>query len=215
MVMPQNALDVVNVDIHYEALAKEMEDNNPDHLRSDSDQNVDQLIVKPNLLAYVDRKIANSVDRNGLMSPAAMLAKFPSHTDRIRNFYKDQLSDPILKNSITAFLCRVPSASTNCQPFLTKNAPVKIVIDKLLKSVGKFKIYMIKHPHRVNDIIPIEKDRLLKMTQQEGTWFKHFDKSEDPYLRDVPQIAIWSQDGIVPAFACKVLRDSNKNIVRD
>ena len=203
------------MDIRYEALAKEMENNNPDHLRSDSDQNVDQLIVKPNLLAYVDRKIADSVDGNGLMSPAVMMSKFPAHAERIKKFYSDQFSDPILKNSITAFLCRVPSASANCQPFLAKNAPVKIVIDKLLKSNDDFKIYLIKHPSRINDLIPIEKDRLLDLTQQEGKWFKHFDKSEDPHLRDVPQIAIWSKSGMIPAFACKVLRDSNKNIVRD
>jgi len=203
------------MDIRYETLAREMEDNNPDHLRSDSDQNVDQLIVKPNLLAYIDRNTANIVDKQGLMSPEYMLAKYPDHADKIKEFYSEQLGDPILKRSIAAFFCRVPSMSPTCQPFLQKNAPVKIVIDKLIKSDGKFKIYMIKHPHRINEVIPINKDRLIKMTQREKDWYPHFDNSQDPHLRDVPRIAIWSKDGVIPAFACKVLRDSQKNVVRD
>lgn len=203
------------MDALYERLAKEMVDNNPDFLRKDSDQNVDQLIVKPNLLAYVGRIGAENVDTNGMMSPEVLLAKYPDHAENIKKYYEKQLADPILKKSVCAFFCRIPTMLDSGKAFTEKNAPVKVIIDKLLKSNDDFKVYIINHPSNPGQPIPVTTDQLFKMTQQEDKWFNHFKNSQDPNFRDVPQVAIYSKTGIIPAFACKILKDSNKNLVRD
>lgn len=201
------------MDEKYKILSEESDNKHPDFLRKDSDQNVDQLIIKPNLLTYIDRNVATRVEQDGLMSPEYLLAKYPKYVKEIKNIYKEQLEDPTLKRSVTAFFCRMPDKIERCRSFLKKNVPVKIVVEKLLKADGDYKMYMIKHPNRINELIPLDKDRILELCQKEEEWFEHFKSSKDPYFNDVPRVAIWSKTGVIPAFACKILKDSNKKLV--
>lgn len=197
----------------YEALAKVLQDKNPEFLRQDSEQNVDQLIVKPNVFAYVPREHIERIEKEGIMTPAAMLKQYPDYRDQIMKHFGHQLHDQKLANCVTAFLCRVPTILDNTQEFNQKYAAVKIVIDKLKKSNDKFKVYMINHPFRKNEMVELTPEQLPKLTQKESKWFQFFKKSDHPTFADVPQIAICCQGGKVPAFAMKVIKDSSKKPV--
>lgn len=203
------------MNVKYEELAKILQDRNPDFLRDDSDQNVDQLIVKPNLYYYVFREDIDRVEKEGIMTPAKMLETYPDHADKIKKIYGNQLADNTLANSVCAFFCRVPTILPNTKEFNKEKAGIKIVIDKLKKSSDDdFKVFLINHPFRATEIIPLNPDSLNDYTKKESTWFGHFKNSQDhKRFRDVPQAAIYCPKGIIPAFAIKVLRDSNKELV--
>lgn len=103
------------------------------------------------------------------------------------------------------FFSRIPETLDNTRSFIEKNSPVRILIPKLLRSKKKFKI-LAAMPNNPDKLIIITEERLAKLTIKEDVWYKFFERSKDPYFRDVPQALIFSSEGIIPPFACKILK---------
>ena len=60
----------------------------------------------------------------------------------------------------------------------------------------------------------LNEEVIRKLSQKEDVMFKHFNNSKHPYLLDVPLVAIYCENGELPGFVCKVLRDSTKDGVQ-
>jgi hypothetical protein len=177
-------------------------------IRDGDMQNVDQLIPKLNFFFYGCRNHIDNIEKQGgIYTPQMLLEKFPNQADEIKKVYSHVWDCKIKRNSVMAFLSRVPITLPNTKAYNEGNLPVRISVTKLLKSNSKYKAFLFNHPKDPKKLHELNIDQIDKLTKMEDRWYHEFRKSKDPYFRDVPQVAIYcSESGQVPSFACKILR---------
>jgi len=176
-----------------------------DSVRPGDIPNEDQLIPKANLFWYGAKDLIERLKAQGIMTPNRLLKTYPSHEEHIRDVYGTYIDGVSKGNAVPVFFSRIPETLDNTRSFIEKNSPVRILIPKLLRSKKKFKI-LAAMPNNPDKLIIITEERLAKLTIKEDVWYKFFERSKDPYFRDVPQALIFSSEGIIPPFACKILK---------
>jgi len=184
---------------NYHRISKLLED-----IRDGDNLSADQLLVKPSFFYYVDKKYVKNVVNNGLVTPETMLQMPNLNHELVQRMFSNMLQDEILKKCVPVFMCRVPETLDTTKNYVKNNIPIKISIDKLNKSDSKYHVYLINLPGQTK-LRKIKTDSLSKLAQMEDKWYKFFENSKNPYFQDVPQAAIYCEDGKIPAFACKVL----------
>jgi len=167
--------------------------------RIDDNQNVDQLITKPNLYAYVLNDKAENIEETGIQNI--------SKDEEYKNHFKNV--DPIINKCVLVYFCRIPSQGLdNTQKFLETHSPIRISLMKMKRSENGFKIYAFKFPNDTNNkLTEIKPDQLESLCRKESSFFKYFKDSNDELLKDVPMAAIYCPDGTLPGFCCKYLND--------
>ena len=158
--------------------------------------NVDLLISKPSLIVYIPKEQLTDVEQKGI--------SVANTTEQ----------DPIKTKSITAFFTRIPVTLSNTQEFLSVNSPVRISLLKIEKSKSPFKIFGVNFPG-ADDWIKLTRDDITKLCEISDKWYKYFAKSKCPQFSDIPHAAIYSEDGIIPAFACKILEPESPQNEKD
>jgi len=197
----------------YEKVASMIDDEHTEFIRHGEDQNVDQIISKAALIYYCNRQQIDRIEQEGILSPAKLLETYPNSAQQIQSVFQNELQDQLLSNAVCCFFSRIPTTLTNTSYFLHYNAPVKISIDKLNKADETFEIYLINHPLTGGKPLKLDNKKILKFVKSEGIWFKYFKRSTDGMLRDVPRAAIVCPSGVIPSFACKILKNANKESV--
>ena len=191
-------------------MAYDQKSNDP-LIRGDDDHNIDLLIPKTNLYYYADKDKAVQIHKQGgLLSPELMLKKFPHFKNRIISIYSRYLKNNILKKSVMLFFCRIPEILENTVRYIVNNVPVRVSITKLINSDEMYKLYLVNDPKQLNKITLIKQDQLEDLVTKEDKWYQYFEKSTDPYFRDVPHVAVYCKEGFIPAFACKILDRKEK-----
>lgn len=177
-------------------------------VRPEDNQNVDQLIPKLNFFYYGDRQTINGIEKQGgIYTPQSMLDKFPDQAEEIKKIYSHIWDCNIRRNSVLAFLSRVPITLDNTKAYNDVNLPVRISVTKLLKAKQPYKAFLFNHPNDPKKLHELTIPHIDKLTKMEDRWYHEFRQSKDPYFRDVPQVAIYcGESGQVPSFACKILR---------
>jgi hypothetical protein len=177
-------------------------------VRPEDNQNIDQLIPKLNFFFYGDSSNIDNIDKQGgIYTPEAMVKKFPNQADQIKDIYKHIWDCDIKRNSVIGFFSRVPIDLPNTKGYIQNNTPVRISVTKLLKAKHPYRAYIFNLRNNPKKVHEIKTPHIDKLSKQEDRWYQDFKNSNDPYFRDVPQVAIYCGDaGMVPSFACRILR---------
>lgn len=181
-----------------------------DQIRTGDNIAADQLISRANLFAYINRDQIDRIEQDGLKTPEKLME---SHPEQAKKIFGDIVNHPIYKKCVFSFFCRVPTNCDNVKEFTENNVPVKIITSRLKRSNNHFKFLSFNFPG-IQEPRKITEDTIEKLSQKESIMYKHFCNSNHPYLLDVPMVAIYCEDGIIPGFVCKVLRDSEKHGVQ-
>jgi len=168
--------------------------------------NIDHIILKPSVYSYIRKDAIDSFPKYGLLSPIQLIRHFPDHKEYFYNLYKRELDCPILKKCIFAFFARVPIDLPNTKDFIEENSPIRISLYKLKKSDIKYIFYGYNFPESM-PLTKLSEDDINKLVTVEDVWYKYFQQSKDKHFRDFPQLAIYSEEGIIPSFVCRNLSD--------
>jgi len=139
-----------------------------------------------------------------------MVKRFPHLQSKITSMYGRYLKNSILKKSVMLFFCRVPETLENTVNYVINNVPVRVSISKLVNSDKIYKLYFVNNPKTPSKLILLKQDQLQDLVGKEDKWYQYFKRSTDPYFRDVPHVAVYCENGFIPAFSCKVIEEEVK-----
>jgi len=143
--------------------------------------NIDMIIEKPYLFYYVLNEHIDEIAQNGI---------------------------PCGKDGIMAFFTRIPEIPKFAQ-FHSTHKPAKISLSKVKKVSGKINIMGHNFPKHENETIPLEIKDLEILSKKGHSFFKYFEQATD--LTKIPHARVHCSEGVLPAFAFKVIGDQNNN----
>ena len=188
----------------YKKLSALINEDIADFIRKDSEQNFDQLIARSCLFAYYPKELVNKCENEGIFSPKVLLSKEPQMRSEIHEYNEKYMDSNLFADCIRTFMCRVPESLENCKEFLSKYTPIKINLDKLAKN-DNIKFYTHSFPNNVPNK-KIHPELIKKLIKKDKVLYKFFENSKNSNLNDVPNIAIYSNNGSIEPLYFKVLK---------